>query len=275
MGLGVGDVSDAADEAGRRADNSSWIDGAVRFGLVVYGVVYLLVAWLCGQLALGDYSGSVSKGAFQELAEQPFGTGLLVVVATGMALLVLWRLLEAVVGHREEDGGKRWRLRAMDLFKAAVYGALGYKAVMVAVGDGGGGGSASTTTKVMELPAGQLIVGAVGVGIAVYGGRQIWRGLSEDHADHLAAEGRSGTAGSAYLLLGKIGYCAKGISFLIIGALFVYAAVQHDPEESGGLDRALREILEQPFGSWLLLAMAVGIGCYGLFQLARARHLSR
>lgn len=264
-----------AQELGRQAEQSDWLDTAVRIGLVVYAIVYLLIAWLCGQLALGDYQGSVSKGAFQELAEKPFGTVLLVVVAAGMLLLVLWRLLDAAVGHREKDGTERWRLRGYDVFKGVVYGWLGYKAVMVALGEGGGSGSAATTARLMELPMGRIIVGAVGVGIAVYGGRQIWRGLSEEHSNHLAAEGKSGTAGSAYLLLGKIGYSAKGIAFLIIGGLFVHAAVTHRPEESRGLDGALREILQQPYGTWLLLAMAVGIGCYGLFSLARARHLSR
>ena len=38
---------------------------------------------------------------------------------------------------------------------------------------------------------------------------------------------------------------------------------------------ALQEVLEQPFGPFLLGAIALGIGCYGLFCFARARHLSR
>jgi hypothetical protein len=34
-------------------------------------------------------------------------------------------------------------------------------------------------------------------------------------------------------------------------------------------------VLDQPFGPVLLLVIAAGIGCYGLFCFARARHLSR
>ena len=80
---------------------------------------------------------------------------------------------------------------------------------------------------------------------------------------------------SHHLLLGKIGYVAKGIAFVMVGGLFVYAAADHRPKRSGGLDGALARLLDQPYGSWLLLAMAAGLACYGLFQLARARHLSR
>lgn len=264
-----------AGDVGHQAEDSDWVDGAVRFGLVIYGLVYVLIAWVAAQLALGDYHGAVTKGAFKAMAEHRFGGVLLVVVAVGMMLLVLWRLLDAAVGHREKDGAERWRLRAYDLLKAGVYAGIGFKAVKTGLGDTGGNSSRTATAKLMELPAGVWIVGAVGVGVAGYGAAQIWRGLSEKHREHLAAEGRTGTDGSAYLLLGKIGYVAKGIAFIMVGGLFVYAAVDHRPKRSRGLDGALARLLDQPYGSWLLLAMAAGLACYGLFQLARARHLSR
>jgi len=60
-----------------------------------------------------------------------------------------------------------------------------------------------------------------------------------------------------------------------VGGLFLYAGFTHDPKKSGGLDQALHKVLEQPFGQLLLVAIGVGIGCYGLFCFARARHLSR
>ncbi len=34
-------------------------------------------------------------------------------------------------------------------------------------------------------------------------------------------------------------------------------------------------MLDQPFGQVLLIAIGLGIACYGLFCFARARHLSR
>ncbi len=84
-----GGVAGQAERAGRKAENSEWFDKAVRFGLVVYGVVYLVLAWLAIQLAMGDYEGkATTKGAVAQLAEQPFGTFLIVLVAVGMFLLV-------------------------------------------------------------------------------------------------------------------------------------------------------------------------------------------
>ncbi len=268
-------MGSTADDVGRKTDDSDWIDAAVRFGLVAYGLVYLLIGWLAVQLALGDYHGPVTKGALRTLAEQPLGAGLLVAVAVGMALLVGWRLLDAAVGHREKDGLERWWLRGADVGKAGVYGAVAYSAVKTALGDSGGNASRTATARLMDLPLGVWIVGAVGIGVGIYGAVYVWRGLSEKFREQLAAEGRTGNAGSAYLLLGKVGHVAKGLAFVMVGGLFVYAAVTHQPRRSSGLDGALQELLRQPFGKWLLLVMAVGIGCYGSFQLVRARHLSR
>ncbi len=127
----------------------------------------------------------------------------------------------------------------------------------------------------MSLPGGQLLVGAAALGILVVAGFHVHRGLSDDHADKLAGEGRTGEAGRAYLLLGTVGYVAKGVAIGVVGLLVGLAAVQHDSSESGGLDEALTAVLRQPFGPYLLLAVGVGIGCFGLFCFARARHLSR
>jgi len=126
----------------------------------------------------------------------------------------------------------------------------------------------------MDLPAGQLLVAAVGLVIMGIGGYLVFRAWTDKLREELDAEGRSGSTGTAYLWVGKVGYTAKGIAFGIVGALFLYAALRHDPDESGGLDQALSELLDKPFGPVLLAVIAVGIGCYGLFCFARARHLS-
>ena len=61
-----------------------------------------------------------------------------------------------------------------------------------------------------------------------------------------------GKAGNAYVYFGKAGYTAKGIAIGIVGVLFVYAGITHEAKKSGGVDQALHEVLEQPFGPFLL-----------------------
>ena len=263
---------------GREAHQSSWMDAAARVGLVAYGVVYLLMGWVAAQVALGDRSEDASpNGALHELASQPFGRVLVWAVAAGLLLLLVWQLMEAAFGHREHEGVHRLRRRLVSVGKAVVYGALAVTAARVATGSSSSSNKTSrgATAKLMDLPGGQWLVFLVGLGFLVAAVVFVWQGWQEKFAEHLETEGKLGYSGAAYLLMGKVGYIAKGVAFALVGGLLCYAGLTHESEKSGGLDQALQEVLKQPFGPYLLFAMALGLACYGLFALAQARHLDR
>lgn len=271
-------MSGSVKKFGRKADDSDVLDAAVRVGLISYGIVHLLIAWLAAQLAFGGNKGSASKnGALQEVAQQPLGSVLLYVMTAGFVALVVWQLIEMVSGHRDEDGGKRKLKQASSALKVGIYGFLGFSSLKFASSRGGGGGDKTEpmTAKVMALPAGRLLVALIGLAVAGYAASLIYRGLSEGFKEHLASQGKTGDLGRTYVMLGKIGYVGKGVALLVVGGLFLWAAWTHDSGKSGGLDQALRKVLEQPFGSLMLGAVAFGIGCYGLFCFARARHMDR
>lgn len=274
----MGDVKDQAEQA----HDSDKFDYAIRGGFVVYGVIHLVLAWLALQIAFGHQrSKASSTGAIQTLAKQPFGEFLVWVVAIGMFVLALWRLMEAWVGHEYYDSGKKWRKKAVSLGKAIIYGAIGVSALGVALGSGGGGkkggkgGTDSFTAKIMNLPFGQVLVGAIGLAIIGYGLNMAYRGWTEKFLEHLDAEGKASDASTAYRWVGKIGYIAKGAAVAAVGGLFLYAAITHKAKKSGGLDQALGKLAGEPYGQLLLTLIAGGIACYGLFCFARARHLSR
>ncbi len=260
-----------------RARDSAWTDGAIRFGLVAYGVVHVLLGYLAVQMALGDKSGKLtSTGALKELAEKPFGKPMLVLVAGGFALLVGWRALEIVAPDVHSDEAlDKWVARASSAVKLVIYAVLCLSAVRVALGDSpSGSGTDSATAKLMDLPAGQVLIGLIGLGVVAYGGYLIYQGIADKFLDELDGEGRGGDSGTAYRIVGKIGHCAKGLAIGGIGALFVWAAATHEAKKSGGLDQALGRLLDQPFGPVLVALVGVGLACYGLFTFGRARHLS-
>lgn len=264
-------------EVGRKAEGSDWLDGLIRFGLVAYGVVHLLLAWVALQLAFGHRSQQASpQGAMHELADRPLGGVLVWAIGIGMFCLVAWRLLEAVAGHRDSTGAELWRRRALSLGRAVVYGAIGSSAIGIALGGGGSGNqqSRSVTARVLDMPAGTWLVAAAGLVIIGFGLAHVRTGFGDGCREKLSAEGRSGETGTAYLALGRAGYVAKGLVICSVGGLVGYAALSHDPQRSGGLDAALRTVLEQPYGPALLTVLAAGLACFGLFCLARARHLS-
>jgi type IV secretory pathway VirB2 component (pilin) len=253
------------------------MDTAVRLGLVSYGVVHLLVAWLAIQLALGKRSGGASnQGAFRELASSSLGELSLWVVGVGFVALVVWQAMEAIWGHRDVDGGKRVFKRVASGAKVVIYASLAFSALKTAAGgSSGSGGTDGLTSKLMKLPAGPVIVGIVGVvviGVALYLARKGWK---EEFRNKLSGQGQTGKDGSAYVVFGKVGYIAKGVALAVVGFLFLYAAFTHDPKKSGGLDVALHKLLQQPLGTPILVLVAVGLACYGLFCFAWAKHLDR
>jgi hypothetical protein len=261
----------------RRSDGSDWMDHAVRVGLLSYGLVHLVLAWLAVRLAFGDGGGSASgKGALHELATTTAGRVTLYVVAAGFLALVVWQVLEAVWGHRREDGAKRLFKRLVSVGKAVVYGALGVTAFKTAIGSSSGGENTDgITARLMSLPAGPVIVGAVGLAILGVACGLVYSGLAENFRSDMETDGQIGKDGSAYVWFGKIGYVSKGVAIAVVGALFLYAAFTHDPDKSGGLDQALHEVLQQPFGAPILVVIALGLACFGLFCFAWARHLDR
>jgi hypothetical protein len=275
----MSDITDRAQQLGRQAEHSDWLDHVARVGLVAFGLVHLVVGWLAVQLAFGDREGSTStSGAIHELAQQPFGEVLVWLVAVGMYLLALWQLIEALLGHRDRDSADRVRKRLVSAGKAVVYAVIATSALKVAIGvrsQSSEQATDSTTAKLMDLPAGQILVGLVGLGILVTAFALIYKGVSDRFLRDIDSKGKRGATGSAYTWLGRVGYTAKGSALVVVGILFGYAAVTHEANKSGGLDQALTEVLDQPFGPVLLAAMGVGIACFGVFCFAWARHIDR
>src|SRR6476659_3853671 len=185
----MGEMAQSVENLGNRVNRDSWLDRGIRFGFVVYGLVHLVVAWLALQLAFGDHSGKpTSTGALTKLAHTTFGGVLIWLIALGMLVLVLWRLLDAAVGHQEEsDGGKRTRKRLVSLGKAVIYGAVALSAFRIATVSGGSSkksGTDDTTATIMQWPAGPLIVGAIGLAIIAYGANLVRRAWTEKFREH-------------------------------------------------------------------------------------------
>lgn len=254
------------------------MDHVARAGLVAFGVVHLVMGWLALRLAFGDPEGKAdSSGAVRELAQQPFGEAVVWAVGIGMVLLAMWQALEAAVGHRRYDGSERWRKRLASAGKTVAYAAIAVTAIRVVTGSSSSkeDGTTSLSAKLMDLPGGQLLVGLVALGIAAVGAYLIFKGATERFLKDIEAGGASGRVGSAYVWLGTCGYIAKGVAIVGVGALFGYAAVTHEPDKSGGIDEALRTVLDQPFGAVATGLVGAGFVAFGLFCFAWARHVDR
>jgi hypothetical protein len=237
---------------------------AITVGLIAYGVVHLLIGWIALQLAWGKSSEEASQqGALQELAGKPLGGVLLWIVAIGLFALVIWRALEIAYGdldlHKKVSGVGR----------GIVYLVLGISAVKVAIGAGSSssGKQKTITARLMEHGPGRVLVVAVGLAIIGIGVYQIYKAVTKKFTEDLTAGVPDGT-----ILVGRIGYAAKGVAFIVVGALFGWAAISYDPQKAGGLDSALHTVKEQPFGSVLLTILALGFAAFGVYAFIWSRN---
>ncbi len=266
-------VTDAAHEA----RNSETLERAVRFGLACYGLVYLVIAWLGVQLAFGDKQGSVSKnGALRQLTDQPLGRSLLWVLAVGFVALVVWQVLELLLGTSETGASKAMEL-ASHVVKAIVFGALAVSTTKVALGSGGSQGDATRTwtARLMDQPFGPWLVGAAGLAVIAYGVVSARKAFTDSYEKHLDLEGLPEGPEQALRWAARSGYVARGAAFAVIGGLLVWAAATHDPKKSGGLDVALNRVLHAPAGPALLVAVSLGLACFGVFCFGWAARFRR
>jgi hypothetical protein len=72
-------------------------------------------------------------------------------------------------------------------------------------------------------------------------------------------------------VLGMTGTIARGLVFALAGVLVIDAAVTHKAAESGGIDKALLTLRNQPFGEFLVLLAAAGLIIFGVYGLCEAR----
>jgi len=254
--------------AGRQATASGALRRVARLGWAVSGLLHLLIGWLALQTAFGGGGGSADQsGALSQIASQPFGEVVLWAGVAGFASLGLLYLSQAVWSGR--GAGERVKNAA----KGAVYLALGWTTASFAIGSGSSSSqqSSDVTAKLMELPAGRLVVAAVGLVVIGVGGYHVVKGAKKKFLEDLVG-GTTGGVGKAVVRLGQVGYMAKGAALAVVGALFLLAAWQADPSEATGLDGALQALRDQPFGVPLLVVVAVGLAAYGLYSFARARY---
>jgi hypothetical protein len=240
-------------------------EGAGRLGLVGRGLLYVVIAVLAAQVALGQRTEqSDQRGALTELAERPYGTVPLVLLAAGFAGYATWRLVRAVRG--EDPGDPSTLKRFGDVGRAAIH--LSLLAATVAVLRGGGSGrdpAHGWTAELMARGWGRWVVGAAGLALLGYGAWQVWRGLSTDFRKHLERRRRS------VVRFGVVGHVGRGLASGVIGWFVLRAAVRFDPAEPIGLDAALHDLATSTAGRLVVLAVAVGLACFGAYSMAESR----
>jgi hypothetical protein len=250
--------------AAREAGNQDALLMAARVGYAVNGVLHLLIGWIALQLAwgLGSSGSADQSGALGAMASNTLGRVVLWIGVVGWLGLGLWHVIEAVITRGEAKD------RAKYAAKAVVYFALAWTAFEFARGSSSSSKEQSSdfTAGLMSQPFGTglvVLVALVLIGVGIYHVHKGWkRKFLSDLVEH---------PGPAVEKLARFGYIAKGVALMVVGGLFVVAALENDPDEATGLDGAMKTILEAPAGQWLLTIVALGFIAFGIYSFVRAK----
>jgi hypothetical protein len=256
----------------RRASRSPAAHLLARAGLTARGVIYILVGWVAVLVALGQSSREADQtGALQMLAGKSYGLVSLWLLAIGFAAYALWRLSEAAFGVTGDKPGAGPRLKSLG--RAIIYAGFSYLTFTVIVGTSHSqsGHQQDITAHAMQSTGGRVLVGLIGLVVVVCGIVLVIEGARKKFMKFMDTARMSAKVRRVVQWLGVIGTIARGVVFALAGVLVISAAITHKASKSGGIDKALLTLRDQPFGEFLMLLAALGLLVFGVYGLCEAR----
>lgn len=259
--------------AAKPLDNP-FVEALVRGGYVARGLIYSLVGLVAVGVAF-EQGGTVTdqSGAIAMLASQPFGKIIMLVLAVGLLGYSFWGFVRAVFDPLGRGHDTKGILERVGFFASGLsYGSLAAVAMHFATGMTQAKASTpqDMSATFLEKPYGPWIVAVLGVVWLGAAAGQLYTSYKADFKHDL----KSNLPANEKLWaerLGRAGYAARGIVFGLVGWFLIQSAMQVNPKQAVGLDGALLKLAEQPFGVYLLAAVALGLLAFGIYSILCAR----
>jgi len=247
-----------------KSEKFSWL---VRLGYAARGIVYLLLGYLA--LSTAGKAGDGQSAVFDLLQDVPLGTPLLYLVALGLLAYALFHAVDAatdIENHGSDTSGKAKRLGS----GASAFGhlVLAYTAYQFATGEKQqAGDTASTQEKaggLLDWDLGPIVLGILGLGFLIGAAMQAKSAYTAGFMKRIG-----GGAPSWVKPVGRVGFAARFVVFLLIGWSLVKGAWLAKESEVKGLGDAVVALS----GTGLLYTfVAIGLILFGVFSLITARY---
>jgi len=256
-----------------------------RLGWVAKGVVYALTGFLALFIAFSPESttapttdGTAGKeasqsGAIAKLADTTGGTLLLYVVAVGLVLYSVWRIVSALLPA--SSAASSWVTRVGYLISAAAYLVLAWVAVSIVRNPGDPQKSEdskveSFTRDLLGQSYGRILVFLVGAALVGVAAVFLVKAITANFTSELAHRGVGPVPFGTIVAMGRVGWVGRTAMMGLIGFFLCRSAVRFDANEAQGLDGSLRQAVTSDVGTVLAVVVAIGLLVYGLFCVLSA-----
>ena len=288
--------------AGAAHDVAPWIVRMARVGYAAKAVLYGTIGVLAARVALGEGGETTdSRGALRTVLEAPFGRTLLFLMAAGLVSYALWRVVQAITDpERRGSDAKGIALRSSFAARGLLHLGVAFTAFRMAMRNGeessggdtgaaggaggaggtggtggaggaaGGGGQEEMAARTLEAPGGETLLWLVGAAVLGYGLYQLYRAYAAKLSKQLDLGQLSAETGRWAIGMSRFGIAARGVVFCLTGFFVVRAAMAHDPNQAGGVDRSLDALGQM--GTWPLAVVAIGLVAYGAYEMLNARY---
>ena len=199
---------------------------------------------------------------------------MLTLLAIDLACYALWKLVQGVLDADGKSSAPHGILRRVGYVgSAAIHGTFAFTATKSILGAEDSSEDAATASALAyQPPLGQILVGLVGLGVIGVGLYQLYAAYKAMFRADLRLDLMSEAQERWVTYAGRIGTAASALAISLAGTFVVLAAYQSDPSEIRSLGAALESLQQQPLGSYMLGAIAVGLLVYGVFMFAIARY---
>ncbi len=239
-------------------ESAPWVEALGRVGHAAHGGVYATVGLLAAQAALGIGGAATDpEGVLVWILEASFGQLLLGVMAAGLIGYAVWRFVQAI-RDTEAKGTKPGGLLARAGFAGSgiVYLSLALSALQLTLGVRGAAEhdvAQEWTARLLNASFGQALVLVGGLVVLGVAAGQAYCAYRAEFRRNLTGNDMPPSLQSFLVGLGRFGYAARAVVFLIVGVFLILAGLAGDPGQARGFGGALTILADQPFGPWLLL----------------------
>lgn len=258
------------------SDLSKGVERLARLGYAAKGTLYLVIGSYAALTVIGTGAGGETGGAenaILKIAHQPYGNILLVLLGIGLFGHVLWRMVQAFGDPEHKGHDAKGLARRFGMFlSGCIYLTTAFftTALILNAGSSGGGSPEQRSAAILSVPGGAYLLAAIGAGFIGIGLYQMYRAYTVSFRKHWKTHQMSDVQIRLATLMGRIGLPARAVVFIIIGLFLIIAGWTANADEVKGVGGALLTLASQPFGRWLLGAVAVGMVCYGLYCFCNA-----